>query len=160
MEMVTEFVQRASRRGSLAMLVLCGYVVLLSLALHVDLRGTPFHASRFPPYLRFADKVFHLVTYGGLTVLVLYVARIRAGSPLAGRKRNMAARQALLALIVILWGTLEEITQPYFGRNFDVQDCLANVVGVVMGVAAYNAWSFRANSISLLRAGNSRSASA
>ncbi len=78
-----------------------------------------------------ADKVKHAAAYGALGILwarVLFAAYGRA-------RWTLAAAAAGYAFI---WGALTEFIQSAVpGRNADVNDLIADAVGVVICVAAY-----------------------
>lgn len=73
----------------------------------------------------FSDKAQHAATFGGLIVLgMLAYPRI-----------------SLLRIVVALsaLGALIEIIQPYFGRDRDLKDWIADTAGILLVLAAFGA---------------------
>ena len=75
------------------------------------------------------DKILHFVAYGGLAFLLAWVVSLRSALTLQ--------RAALVIGICCLAGALDEITQPWTGRNTDLHDWYADVVGAIAGVAVF-----------------------
>ena len=65
------------------------------------------------------DKLNHVLTYLFLTI------------PVAIRKPK---HQFLMYLFFILFGGIIEVIQPYFNRTRDLQDFIANILGISLGV--------------------------
>lgn len=68
-----------------------------------------------------SDKVEHAVTFGGLTVLAAFAWP--------------RAKLWLQALALSGFGAFIEFVQPYFGRDKDVKDWIADTIGILIAVA-------------------------
>jgi VanZ family protein len=109
---------------------LIAYFLLLVLATHLppkDLRPFDF-ALRF----KLSDKLAHATAYGGLTLLAVAVWRI--GRPVSLSARGKSWGLFGVCCLIACWGLLDEFTQPYFGRNFDWIDWLADLTGMSLAV--------------------------
>ena len=72
------------------------------------------------------DKVSHAFAYGLLTLLLLQAT---------GRRGTVEASATVLVLpIVVLIGSVDELTQPLFGRICSLADWMANLVGPCLAV--------------------------
>lgn len=78
-----------------------------------------------------ADKLYHFGAYGLLAFLVL------AGWELSIKQRLEPKHFFAVWLAGAAYGVVDELTQIPVGRSADPRDWLADVVGVVCGVAAY-----------------------
>ena len=78
-----------------------------------------------------SDKLAHFIAYTGLTLLVLGVglqsSRLRGLCSSAGSRRGFVIAGAMSLAV---YGLIDEATQPFFGRNFDWYDWLANLAGI------------------------------
>jgi VanZ family protein len=86
------------------------------------------HIPKVPEPLGFrtSDKIQHLVAYATLAILAGWVWSL---------VRPFGWRQALALLaMVAVHGVLDEVTQPLVGRNADVLDWYADVLGATLGV--------------------------
>ena len=73
------------------------------------------------------DKVLHFAGYCGLAVLLVV-----CGGPLGSPWWRAV-------LVASLYGLADELTQPWFDRDADVLDWLADVAGSVVGAVAATA---------------------
>lgn len=108
------------RRG--AGLVLAVYWLAMFLATH-----WPHVPSEITEQV--SDKTLHLVAYGGLGFwLALAVPPSGAGS-----------RWGWPGLLAILaaYGAVDELTQPFVGRECDFYDWVMDILGGTLGLAAY-----------------------
>jgi VanZ family protein len=90
---------------------------------------TATHLPKVPEPLEFrgSDKVEHFLAYATLAALAGWVWSLL---------RPFGWRQALVLLgIVAMHGILDEVTQPIVGRNADVLDWCADMVGATLGVS-------------------------
>ncbi|MGH7199897.1 MAG: VanZ family protein [Planctomycetaceae bacterium] len=105
----------------LVLLSLGGYWIALFVATHVpmpDLGDAPTHS----------DKVMHLTAYAGLSVLLMaWIWSTRAVRP----KHFLA-----VWVIVACYGVTDELLQGLVGRQMDVKDWLADIVGAGLGLTA------------------------
>ncbi|MBS0503732.1 MAG: VanZ family protein [Proteobacteria bacterium] len=74
-----------------------------------------------------SDKTEHVVTFVALTMLAI-----------AAYPRAMLAAQAF---ILSGFGAMIEFIQPYFGRDKDAKDWIADTIGIVIAMAIV--WTMR-----------------
>jgi len=101
-------------------------VVVYWLAMFVGSHTPPPPEPRVvAPY----DKIVHFSAFAGLSFMLL--AAIWAS--------RMASRRTLLfvAVIVIGYGAIDELTQPLVGRTRDSYDLLADSLGMLAGMALF-----------------------
>lgn len=87
------------------------------------------HSPRAPqPPIRFehADKLMHFVGY--LLFAAIVALAMRAAGPWTrwGRLR--------LAAVLVLFAAIDEITQPFFSRNAELLDWVADCAGIAVGI--------------------------
>jgi VanZ family protein len=109
-----------------------GYWLLMVVAFHMPIPRKAGERVVLPPN---SDKTIHLVIYCGFGFLLsgtleLYCRR-------SGRRLSMPAQAALLAAASTLYGFVDERTQPWTGRNYDLGDFAADAVGAAVGIAIY-----------------------
>ncbi|HVX13388.1 MAG TPA: VanZ family protein [Pirellulales bacterium] len=106
---------------------LVGFWLLLVSLTHVP---SPFPKVGEPDHF---DKVVHFSLYGTLGLLALHALTVRAA--------NSAAMVRCVGIFaaVTAFGLFDEATQPLTGRDFDWFDWLADGVGVLAGIALYEA---------------------
>lgn len=82
-----------------------------------------------------SDKLVHGVTYGGLSVLIVWAAS-------RGDFRRVTARTVLLAVLAsTLYGYSDECHQFFVpGREYDLKDLAADAIGAVAASGAVWAW--------------------
>jgi VanZ family protein len=116
---------RRSNRG-LVTVVRIGLVTLLVIYWSSMFFGT--HLPQMPQGLTgHSDKLLHFCAYGGLAVLLLSW-RITRG--------RVSMRQLLLFWLMIgAYGIFDEVTQPLVGRDCDIKDWLADLIGAAIGLA-------------------------
>lgn len=74
------------------------------------------------------DKVLHVAAYTMLGLLVAAVVAARGG---------WSMRQAAVIVVgLALFGAVDEITQPWFGRDGDPLDWVFDCLGIIAGVLA------------------------
>lgn len=113
-------------RRTLLFAVLSGYWIFIFI-------GT--HLPTIPQGLADqGDKTLHFCAYGGLAVvLLIWRARLR---PLS------FGTVAILWLLIAGYGIFDEITQPLVGRDCELGDWIADIVGAAIGLAV--AWPIAA----------------
>ena len=84
------------------------------------------------------DKTMHAITFAGLAMLLTWAR------PLSTRG---AAANAVAAFVIgLVYGALEELTQPWFDRTGSWADLLADAVGLTIGATVgYAVWRFASN---------------
>jgi VanZ family protein len=73
------------------------------------------------------DKLAHFLMYGALTAVLWRAWRI------FGRSRRR--RITTLAPLMLIYGAVDELTQPWFGRSAEWLDWLADAAGVAAALA-------------------------
>ena len=115
--------QRLKRIAARARTLAVVYFLLLFL-------GTHLPADRMEPVATVSDKWLHFGGYAVLTIVVL-----------AGWELTIGTLQPKHYFAVWLAGTLygafDEITQTPVGRSCDINDWMADVLGIVCGLLAY-----------------------
>jgi VanZ family protein len=89
------------------------------------------HVPRLPTYPGpiYKDKIAHLLSYALLIGLALTAH---------GRHDGSAARRTTGWVVVLsAYACIDELLQPLSGRTCQLGDWIANVVGLLMGVACY-----------------------
>lgn len=112
-----------------AFLTSCYWLALVA-AMHVPMEQRP-HEDRLIPI----DKVIHVGSYAVLTVLLGFTADAGARSSRSARWRPMKTRAIAIFAVCLLYGCLDELTQPLTGRSCDPWDLAADVCGVVLGLS-------------------------
>ena len=127
----------AARRWGLLLLGL--YVALLFTSTHWPQLRLPPVPTVIPP-----DKVAHFCCYAGLAALALLlpVGFLRRPDGSAARRRWAAALG--LWLMVIATGVMDELTQPWFERDFEWADLACDASGSLLAIILVSAiWSRR-----------------
>ena len=109
----------AARARTLAVV----YLVALFIGTHV-----PMDPGEFAPSV--SDKWIHFGAYAGLTVLVLTGWELTIG--ILEPKHYFAVWFA-----GVLYGVFDEVSQTPVGRSCDMNDWLADVLGIVCGLVAF-----------------------
>lgn len=82
------------------------------------------------------DKLVHFTLYGVLAGL--------AAAALTRRGSHANVRPMLgVLLLAVVFGLVDETTQPYTGRDFDWWDWLADGLGAAAGLLLLSAWHRR-----------------
>jgi len=76
------------------------------------------------------DKWFHLAAFLVLGLLAFWTTSAQRKATAAGRRWMTGGWMTVLGLL--LYGWLDEATQPFFGRHFDWNDYLANAAGIFL----------------------------
>lgn len=126
---------KATLREANGLGILVGYLATTFFLTHVNLSGTVFDHKNLPSSLSLLDKCYHFVAYTILTFLVLYAF---TNPKTTGRNKKRirltsAKRLCMWCCFIVVYGIFDECTQPFFGRNFEVFDLLANLVGIATG---------------------------
>jgi VanZ family protein len=113
---------RANLVQRISLALLAAYWVALLVATHVPPVPPPI-------VLRHGDKWLHFTAFALLAALFAWTWSLRG---------SFGWRQALAALAILaLYGAIDEITQPYFGRYGHVADWYADLLGSVTGLVAF-----------------------
>jgi VanZ family protein len=82
------------------------------------------------------DKALHFSGYAGLAFLFGLVFVVKFNPFQARNVIDRPQRKLFIAwLLLALYGGFDELTQPLFGRMCDFHDWLADLTGIVIGLA-------------------------
>jgi len=117
------------QRQKLTIIFLIIYWIGFGILAHIPVPEIVYQA-------RVSDKWLHFLAYLGLTFLLWFSIKpqekVRLGS----------LPVWIIFLILVIYGGLDELTQPYFGRTRDFGDFLANVIGIAAGLIIFGFLSF------------------
>jgi VanZ family protein len=82
------------------------------------------------------DKLIHVGMYTGLSCLLALVLWLRSAGARSGAGLS-AAGYVAVALLVSTYATLDELTQPWTGRERDFMDWLADLLGMAVGLLLF-----------------------
>jgi VanZ family protein len=118
--------ERTNRRKKAALALLVCYGLMLLVATHIP----------HPPHAISAgnlDKTLHLGAYAGLAFLVSLNGFLR---------QALGWRQRILILVLLaVFGAVDEITQIPVGRECDVVDWAADILGILLGSGLFLAFA-------------------
>lgn len=133
---------QTSRRQTIGTAIVVFYMSVTFVLTHVKLKGTILDHSNFPTEFQIVDKLYHFVAYFILMFLILFCFSPTTPTTASRRGGNRgrvgsAKRMLLWSCFIIAYGLFDELTQPFFGRRFEMLDLLANVVGISFAQAAF-----------------------
>ena len=114
--------ERANWRQTISLVALAAYWIALFAATHLPRLQPPLPLSH-------GDKWLHASAYAGLALLLALTWSLR-------RTLTWRAWLAVIAILVV-YAALDEITQALVRRHADAADWLADVVGIVGGLAVF-----------------------
>lgn len=133
MSLMNSELSATSRYLKLWTLLTLGHWLLMLAAFHVPISKKVEEGVGLPPR---SDKTIHLVLYAAF------------GAVLSGtldawcRRRNVAmpviAQGAVLLALISAYGYLDEFTQPWTGRIYDLGDFKADVLGAAAGIVVFH----------------------
>jgi hypothetical protein len=97
------------------------YWIALAVAAHIPIPQVVYRAQ-------VADKWLHFLAYLNLSFLLWF--SVRPDNKVIWRNRLVW----LIFLIAIIYGGIDELVQPYFGRTRDLGDFFANAAGASAGL--------------------------
>ena len=104
-------------------------------AMHVPIPDEQHGGPKLPPN---TDKTVHYVLYGGLALLL---CRTSDEATESGRSRSRFPYSYGAAFVACLvYGVVDELTQPWTGRRCEPADWYADVGGATLGVGLAAAW--------------------
>ena len=116
---------RLKRLASRARTLAAVYFLVLCTATHIPLDQSQIDVS---------DKIVHFASYALLTVLVLTGWEFTIG--------GLAAKHYFAVWLAgTIYGAIDEITQIPVGRNGDVNDWAADVLGIIAGLLLFRVGS-------------------
>lgn len=103
--------------------------------------GTMFVSTHIPDPLtglasQGSDKVLHVTAFCVLAVLVALNAECQFGEL---RLRHYA----VLAIVLAVYGALDEILQQFVGRHCSFKDWMSDVCGAILGLWLFNIFRLR-----------------
>jgi VanZ family protein len=103
------------------------FALLVAAGLYTVVLLSATHATKLPTGPNVSDKIVHFAAYTPLACILVIVLRLRGA-------RRFAIAATVASLIVL--GALDEITQGFVpGRTPDVQDWLADTIGILLGTS-------------------------
>lgn len=118
-----------TRRHKITIAVLAIYWIALVILAHMPIPQVVYQA-------KVSDKWLHFLAYLNLVFLVWFSIRPDDKA----RWRNKATWLVFLAVVV--YGGIDELTQPYSGRSRDLMDFIANAEGAAAGLAIFTFLAF------------------
>jgi len=118
-----------TRRQKTTIVVLAIYWIALVVLAHMTIPGVVYQA-------KVSDKWLHFLAYLNLVFLVWF--SIRPDDKVRWREKA----GWLVFLAVVVYGGIDELTQPYFGRTKDLMDFLANAEGAATGLVIFTFLTF------------------
>jgi len=118
-----------TRRQKTTIVVLAIYWIALVVLTHMTIPGVVYQAG-------VSDKWLHFLAYLNLVFLVWF--SIRPDDKVHWREKA----GWLVFLAVVVYGGIDELTQPYFGRTKDLMDFLANAEGAATGLVIFTFLTF------------------
>ncbi|MBL9080450.1 MAG: VanZ family protein [Planctomycetales bacterium] len=125
--------QTNRRRANLLSALVGGYWALLVFVMHVPLEREAEQLAKVP---KNSDKAVHFAAFGLFALLLCWAVQARRS--LGADKTPSRPRIAMgVLLFTVAYGAIDEALQPLTGRDGNVPDFIADVIGAVLGVAAY-----------------------
>ncbi len=112
---------RFTRRQKITIAVLVIYWIVLAVVAHIPIPQVVYRAQ-------VSDKWLHFLAYLNLVFLMWF--SIKPDSKVSWRNRLVW----LIFLVSVIYGGIDELVQPHFGRTRDLFDFLANAAGVSAGL--------------------------
>lgn len=119
------------------------YWLLMVAAMHVPIPPAVQGDPRLPPN---SDKTVHYVMYGALAVVICRAVDESRG---VGRRPSVAFGYAAVFIACLIYGAIDELTQPLTGRRCEWADWLADVGGTSLGIVAALFWNRRRTAVEL-----------
>jgi VanZ family protein len=111
---------------------LVAYTIAMVLSTHTPIEGDLTESTGWPG----ADKLAHVGIYCGLSLLLALVLALRNEN--RGIRAGLSrAQQAWSAAGVAMYAAVDELTQPWTGRQRDLWDWIADVAGMALGLLLF-----------------------
>lgn len=115
------------------------YWLVLLLMMHVPLKREQDYLEA--TYID-GDKLTHFGAYGLFAVLLCWAFDERRQlRPESWPRIRIVGLVGVLALIAV-YGIIDERTQPWTGRDCNLPDYIADIVGATLGTVAYALWTW------------------
>lgn len=116
------------------------YWLVLLLIMHVPLkREQKYLDATFAD----ADKLTHVGAYGLFAVLLCWSFDERRQLYPKSRPRTRIVGLLVVFAFLAVYGIIDERTQPWTGRDCNLPDYIADVIGATLGTVAYALWTSR-----------------
>lgn len=117
-------------------------VPLLYLAFILTLTHMPLDSVSEQPWFKYStsfwiDKVIQCTLYSGLVAIFGCAVFPLSGDLTKTIESISGVRVALLASLIVVIAFVDEFTQPFFGRNCEVLDIVADVAGLIPGFCLF-----------------------
>ena len=116
------------------------YWLILLLIMHVPLK-------REQKYLEATyvdgDKLTHFGAYGLFAALLCRAFDERRQLRPEARPRSRVVGLVGVIAVLAVYGIIDEQTQPWTGRDCNLPDYIADVIGAALGTVAYALWTWR-----------------
>ncbi len=124
---INQLIKSRVRRVAVAVTLI--YIVAITLFSLVKLSLDLNEDDLFPHF----DKVIHFCLYFGLNLLLLTTMRL-----FRKHRTPLSVRTILTTtLFAILYSLVIEYLQPYFGREMEMLDGVANISGAITGAVLF-----------------------
>jgi VanZ family protein len=117
------------RRQKITIALLVLYWTTLVVLTHIPIPKLVYQAQ-------VSDKWLHFLAYINLVFLLWFT--IYPDSRVNWRRRGAW----LILLVAVVYGGLDELSQPYFERSCDIEDFMANAAGIMTGLVIFTFLSF------------------
>src|SRR5262245_23088984 len=109
-------------------------VILLVIYWLAAVTTTHWPRPDLPPLVNLhLDKVAHFFIYAVLATLLIFAWR--ATSPVGDRREwGRPSKYLVVWVIAALYGVVDELTQPWFDRDCDVWDWVADLLGSLTAI--------------------------
>ena len=104
------------------------YGLILLIATHLPADQVEFIVRAADYGLLDPDKLLHMAAYGVLGLL--------AALAYGGRWQTTLPAAITLFALLAVWGIVDEVTQPLFGRLADANDLVCDLIGGAIGLVA------------------------
>jgi VanZ family protein len=116
-------------RQKITIMAFVVYAILLLIFLHMPIPKLVYQAN-------VSDKWLHFLAYMNLFFLLWF--SINPDSKINWRK--WSTWMIIAGVLIFAW--IDELTQPYTGRSYDIQDLIADAEGILGGLVIFTFLSF------------------
>ena len=113
------------------------YVLFLLTLTHLPLDNVINDTVQHQTRQLWADKLIHGALYSFLTLLSMLCSQPVKHDDETGELLILPDRLIAMAIILMLVGTLDEITQPWFGRSMELLDLAADFSAIFPGFCLF-----------------------
>ncbi len=113
------------------------YALTLITLTHLPLEYVMTEELQQQSRIYWMDKIVHVVLYSGFTTLLFLCINPVEYDEITGDLVILPGQILILSLQVVLLALLDELTQPYFGRTFEVLDFAADFAAIFPGASLF-----------------------